>query len=131
MKEVKSIVIHHSASRRDTTWIKQIDEWHRARGFAGCGYHYVIEGDGKVREGRRLPKTGAHAPPNSGRIGICITGDNTKPGERWSGEQIISARLLVASLQIVWTGLRVEGHRDLMAPGHTECPGIDVGQLFK
>lgn len=129
MKEITTIVIHHSASPRSTT-LEEIRGWHLARGFDDIGYHYVIEASGNVLVGRSMPRTGAHARPNGSRVGICITGDNTTQGEEWSAQQLLSARQLISALQTVWPGVDIEGHRDVMAPGHTECPGVDVGQLF-
>ncbi len=129
MKTVETIVIHHSASARSTT-ADEIRGWHLARGWSDIGYHYVIEDSGDVKQGRPLPTTGAHAPPNEGRVGICITGDNTA-GELWNAAQILSARSLIAALRTVWPGLPNEGHRDVMAPGHTVCPGVDVRELLE
>ncbi len=135
MKYIRLIVIHHSDSPRDSTTLEDIRRWHtdpsRPGGpFDDIGYHFVIEGDGQIRHGRLLPLQGAHARPNNSRIGICITGDNTQPGEEWSTEQLLSGRLLVAALRTVWPGLPVEGHRDVMRHGYTVCPGVDVSELF-
>ncbi len=130
MKTVETIVIHHSASARSTT-AAEIRKWHKRKGWDDIGYHYVIEENGEVKIGRRLPTTGAHARPNEGRVGICITGDNTTPGEEWSTEQLLSARVLVSALRMVWPGLPIEGHRDVMAPGYTVCPGVDVSELLE
>ncbi len=131
MNEVRTIIIHHSASSRDSTSLEKIDAWHRDRGFDEIGYHFVIEGGGELRHGRALPRDGAHAPPNPGRIGICITGNNTQRGEEWSIEQLLSARVLIGALRTVWPGLPVEGHRDVMREGYTACPGVDIGELFE
>ena len=38
-----------------------IDKWHRARGWAQCGYHYVIRRNGKIDRGRHISIRGAHA----------------------------------------------------------------------
>ena len=135
MKSIDSIVIHHSASSRDATTLEDIRMWHTdpdkpGGAFEDIGYHFCVEADGGVRHGRALPRTGAHAPPNSGRIGICIVGDNTVFGEEWKIEQVLAARVLIDALHQIWPGLPVEGHRDVMAEGHTECPGVDVARLF-
>lgn len=135
MDYIDRIVIHHSASSRDRTTLEQIRGWHTDEDkpggpFDDIGYHFVIEGSGELRHGRLLPLQGAHAAPNNGRVGICITGDNTKPGEEWNAEQLLSARLLVASLRTIWPELPVDGHRDVVRPGHTVCPGVDLRELF-
>ena len=130
MKQITTLVIHHSASGRDTTTLGEISHWHIDRGWKDIGYHYVIEGSGIVRIGRRLPETGAHAPPNADRIGVCVTGDNTVTGELWNAEQIAALHTLVNALRVVVPWIEVTGHRDVMAPGYTECPGLDIEALF-
>ena len=83
------IVIHHSASSRDYTSIKQINDWHEARykvlGFPKSelgfyiGYHRVITGDGAIAKTRNDREEGAHALTddymNLKSIGICLTGN--------------------------------------------------------
>ena len=78
----KEIIIHHSASSRDKTTIKDIDSWHKLRwpNFQGSlgywvGYHFVITGDGKITQTRRANEIGAHCIPNEGKVGICLTGN--------------------------------------------------------
>ena len=53
MRTITLIVIHCSAVRpNQTSSAKQIDEWHKERGFNGIGYHYVIRRDGTIELGR-------------------------------------------------------------------------------
>lgn len=117
-----AIVIHHSATPKSIVF-EQIDSAHRARGWEGCGYHYVIETDGKVVFGRQLPLQGAHCPPNCGRIGICVTGDNTNEDESWGPSQWASLIDLVVSLLKVFpiAESAIVRHCELR---DTKCPGI-------
>ena len=39
-RRIDKIIIHHSASPIGTT-VEQIDQWHKARGWTGIGYHFV------------------------------------------------------------------------------------------
>lgn len=82
-KDIDAIVIHCSATPEGLPiTLEDIDRWHRAKGWAMVGYNYVIELDGKVREGRPLTRDGAHAntpglsgkPYNTHSIGICYIG---------------------------------------------------------
>mgnify|MGYP000947033114 FL=1 len=79
MREIKYIFIHTAAHARaglalDTT-AAQIDEWHKANGWEGIGYHYVIRLNGQIEEGRALEKAGAHVKGfNANSIGICLSG---------------------------------------------------------
>ena len=53
MRNINEIIIHCTATPegRHVT-VADIDSWHRARGFASIGYHYVIYLDGSVHAGR-------------------------------------------------------------------------------
>ncbi len=127
---VTTLVIHHSASPLNTTF-EAIEGWHTkpkpdGRGWSAIAYHHVILSDGAIRGGRPLTERGAHAPPNRGRIGVCVVGDNTVDGRGWTIEQIATLHKYVeAAILLFGPDLKVCGHRDAM-PGHTECPGLDV-----
>lgn len=118
-----AIVVHHSASPRATT-LDQIRHWHVDRnGWESIGYHAVIDGQAEVHLCRRLDTVGAHCRDhNLTTIGVCVTGDNTQHGERWSGHQIRALIAYVRALRAVLGPLEVLRHRDLMA---TLCPGLD------
>lgn len=63
MRKIDTIIIHCSATKawQDFT-AKDIDSWHRKRGFDGIGYHYVIRLNGKIEKGRNVEYPGAHCP---------------------------------------------------------------------
>ncbi len=85
-KCIDSIILHCSDSEFGDADL--IDQWHRERGWSGCGYHFVITNgviqahekylpfnDGLVQVGRDINKTGAHCKGhNTGSIGICLIG---------------------------------------------------------
>ena len=55
--------------------LKEIDRWHRARGFLKVGYHFIIRRDGTFEQGRQLHEPGAHAKGYNHRsVGICMVG---------------------------------------------------------
>lgn len=55
--------------------VAEIDKWHTAKGWDGCGYHYVIHLDGRISPARPLSKVGAHCKGhNRGSIGIAYVG---------------------------------------------------------
>ena len=84
MRKINQIILHCS----DSEWgdVEAIDKWHKALGWDGCGYHFVIcngriaskylkEWDGRVQEGRAIEKQGAHCKGENGdSIGICLIG---------------------------------------------------------
>lgn len=126
----KHIVIHHSASPSGSA--ASFDRAHKARGWDGLGYHFVIgngegSGDGQVEVGYRWmqQERGAHAGNmeyNEHGIGICLVGNFEF--ERPSARQMESLRALVRFLQSK-TGIaaaEIIGHQHV--PGKdTQCPG--------
>ena len=104
-------VIHHTASGDVSA--KTIDAWHKARGFDGNGYHFVIRADGSVEKGRSLTKQGAHALGRNDYIGIALTGNNN-----FTEAQIISLKVLLKDLNVN----HIERH-------HNKCPGNSLWDL--
>lgn len=136
MNRIERLVIHHSASARSTTFAA-IKRWHttpkpNGNGWSDIGYNFVILGSGKLKVGRPLPTTGAHAKgKNSTSIGVCVVGNNAKPGQEWNPVQIETLTELKEACELLWPGIEVCGHRDVMAPGYTECPGLDAARVFE
>jgi N-acetyl-anhydromuramyl-L-alanine amidase AmpD len=124
------IVIHHSAT--PTGSMAFFDKEHKAKGWDGVGYHFVIgngteTGDGQVEVTARWPlqKWGAHAKTLDNRynehgIGICLVGNFDV--ERPSPNQIKNLSRLVGYLMQTYRipAQNVIGHRDTKA---TDCPG--------
>lgn len=81
MRKIEAVVIHTAAhgnvetGEQYDTSAKQIDAWHRERGWNGIGYHWVVRRSGKVEQGRPESRVGAHvAGHNAQTIGICLSG---------------------------------------------------------
>lgn len=124
--EIKELIVHHSASHLDTK-IEDIRRWHLKRGFRDVGYHFVIEANPvRIAYGRDPWQVGAHAPPNTGRLGLCIVGDNTRPEHAWQDEQIHVAMALIESIRLVYPRLAVRSHSKV---GGTVCPGREISAL--
>lgn len=140
--EIHYIVVHCAATRADPAIdIRDIDAWHRARGWAGCGYHYVIPLDGSIQGGRALNAIGAHTRGHN-RVswGICLIGgldDAGRPADTFTREQLTSLRMLLTSLHQIAPQAEILGHRDLSPDVNgdgvidrrdwlKECPCFDV-----
>lgn len=134
MRKIDLIVIHCSASKNGkhlsmTDLIKE----HQRRGFRTVGYHFIIDVDGVLHEGRSEYEVGAHVKGwNSKSLGICMIGLDRFTSEQWS-----SLYQLVTQLEKKYKNARVVGHRDLSpdldGDGTVEpqewiktCPGFDV-----
>lgn len=117
------IILHTVALRRDVE-LKEIDQWHRLRGFASFGYHYYIRRDGRIEQGRKEYKVGAHcraAGRNRDSIGICFEGHGDL--DPWSPEQDRALRELYKDIlsRRVIPVKNIYGHREF-DPLKT-CPG--------
>lgn len=128
---ITHIVLHYSATYADQNLdIRDIDKMHKARGWKGVGYHYVIKRDGMIERGRKETEIGAHVGgQNTGKIGICLiggldraTGHNVGVDNRTDAQKA-SAKALITELLARYPGAKVLGHRDLAA---TQCPAYDA-----
>jgi len=122
------VVVHHSYS--DFGSARVIDQWHKARGWLGVGYHFVIGNgngspDGAIEATFRWERQihGAHAGVreyNQHGIGICLIGDFER--DYPSPRQVASLVSLVSYLQercnIPVSNVLL--HRHVKA---TSCPG--------
>ncbi|ABB15012.1 peptidoglycan recognition protein family protein [Carboxydothermus hydrogenoformans] len=123
---VDYIVLHHTAATRDLSW-QEINSEHKARGFAGFGYHFYINKAGIIYAGRPLNVIGAHALGlNDESIGICFSGNFEE--EKPTSEQINSGKLLVSWLKYkIFNKPKVIGHKEVASlrptATKTACPG--------
>ncbi len=136
MRPITHIILHCSATPegRDVS-AADIDRWHRLRGFAGIGYHYVIRLDGTVEKGRALSIAGAHCRGhNADSIGICYIGGLGADGKSPRDTRTKAQR--AAMLAIVRTLLSTYRLPLSAVHGHNEyapkaCPCFDVRQWLR
>jgi hypothetical protein len=127
------ITVHHSdavpGTRLDgsfadsTEALRKIQHEHvDGRGYGDIGYHYLIDADGRVFEGRPVRYQGAHARGgnNVQNLGVCLLGDfeHRAPGP----EQMASLERFLEELRAEHhiPRQRVYCHRDFT---NTVCPG--------
>lgn len=106
---MKPAIIHHTGGTNanplaDTSHhtFKIVDDYHRKKwNFKSTlghyiGYHYFIEKDGSLFQGRQHDELGAHTFGFNDHIGICLAGnfDFTKP----TAEQTVALRKLLNKL---------------------------------
>lgn len=129
MRQITEIIIHCTATPagKDYT-LEQIRSWHKARGFADVGYHYIIHLDGRVEAGRPLTQVGAHCQGhNAQSVGIAYVGglmpDCQTPRDTRTDAQRAALRGLVRDLQVQFPKATVHGHREF---ARKDCPCFDV-----
>lgn len=130
LSKVKYIVVHCTATPegRETT-VADIDRWHKAQGWSGIGYHYVVYLDGSVHEGRKETEVGAHVyGHNFESIGVCYVGGCVKTGgepkDTRTTRQIAALRALLIRLKRKYPNAQIVGHRDLNKA--KACPSFDA-----
>lgn len=110
----------------------EIERWHRARGFFGIGYHYVIRRNGQLEKGRPLEKVGAHAEGhNANSIGICLVGgidEKGKPQNNFTDAQWTELKRLVSELTEKYRVLKIIGHNEV---ANKACPSFSVPKWLK
>lgn len=122
----KVIVLHHSATARGGA--AAFDEMHKARGWDGVGYDFVVGNGTDTADGEiettfrwRDQRDGAHAKGwNDLAIGICLVGnfDVTDPTPAQKASLVRLVRHLRRRFEV--PPQRVVGHG---AVGDTACPG--------
>ena len=134
MRKINEIIVHCAATRegRDFT-VEDITRWHKARGFATIGYHYVIYRDGSIHEGRPLEQIGAHCVGhNKHSIGICYIGgcasDGKTPKDTRTPEQKEALLSLLRRLKARFPNATIHGHRDFAAKA---CPSYDAFREYR
>lgn len=148
MRSIELLVVHCSATRPDLDiGAREIDTWHRNRGWDGIGYHDVIRRDGTVEDGRPLKSPGAHARGhNANSIGVCLIGGVNRQVEvenNFTDEQfdVLEGyiRMRLAEFPSI---TKVCGHRDLSPDLNGDgkitsnewlkgCPSFDVTAFLK
>ena len=129
MREINEIIVHCSATREGQDIdASTIDEWHKARGWSGIGYHFIVKLNGSIEYGRMVDKVGAHCKGhNTNSIGVCYIGgvenDVKTPKDTRTSEQIASLLTLLRFLKLLHPDASIYGHRDF---ANKACPSFDA-----
>ena len=139
MRAINCIVWHCSGTKDGKpVSLDALIAAHKARGFRTVGYHWIIEPDGKVVQGRPESEAGAHVEGfNANTIGICMIGSEKFTAAAWA-----SARTLALDLEKRHPKATAKGHRDfspdLNRDGKIQkcewiktCPGFDVHDWYE
>ncbi|MCY3864286.1 MAG: peptidoglycan recognition family protein [Chloroflexi bacterium] len=119
----QTLILHHSsfyeADGRAT--LREVQRLHREdRMWADIGYHFLVDTDGVIYEGRELAARGVHTGGyNTGSAGVCLLGDfrfAAPAAAQWEGMAALG-RWLVDALALS----HLAGHRQFNES--TLCPG--------
>lgn len=132
MRLITHIIVHCSATPegRDVS-AADIDRYHRSRGFACIGYHWVVRPDGRIESGRSESLVGAHCRGlNRCSIGVCYVGGTDaagRPKDTRTPAQRKALLHLLGELRRRYPLARIYGHRDF-AP--KACPCFDATKEY-
>jgi hypothetical protein len=125
------MTIHHTdtPSNNPAARVRQIQDFHRNQNhWCDIGYHFLVDEQGVVYEGRKISIIGAHAGgANTGNVGIALIGSYESADP--SAAQLSSTAKLVAEIaskyNIPLSRNTVKGHREVGSTS-TDCPGARV-----
>lgn len=125
---IKYLIVHHSATARDTTTFEAVKKYHISKGWGDIGYHFFITPDGKVMPGRAENMIGAHCQADSMNfksLGICLPGNFMT--EVPTVQQLTSLLELLKKLMSKYNIPKenVLGHREVSGAS-TACPGDNL-----
>jgi N-acetylmuramoyl-L-alanine amidase len=135
-RTIHYLVIHCSATpegRAHTA--KDIDLWHKQRGFTEIGYNYVILLDGTIELGRDVDKIPAHVEGyNKDSIGICYIGgvdkNTLQPKDTRTLFQKEALIKLLKELKKLYPDAEIQGHRDF-AGVKKACPCFNAKEEYQ
>lgn len=150
LKNIKQIVIHCTATLpQQKAGFNECYQWHVVEnGWGAIGYHYGIEQDGNIWQGRAInfgkdkADIGAHAAGhNKGTLAIVLSGGCSDIYKDENGDTVyvstdtftaiqktnlkaLVTKLIERCIAAGARGIEVVGHRDLNP--NKDCPSFDV-----
>lgn len=133
--DYNAVVIHHSGNkpRRDPREIEHLQlDGDKNRDVVDIKYHFLVDSEGHVFEGRSLLFKGGHvAGANTGKIGILMIGDFEPnaydlQADQIQEAQIVAAIKLIKRLKTKFPLTVLGGHVDFMSFG-----AVITGSLLK
>lgn len=139
MRHVNEIIVHTTATKPD--WfvgrsgadkVAEIRRWHRARNWRDIGYHFIIDVDGKVLNGRPVEQVGAHVENRNARtIGVVYVGGLDRNGApkdtRTPAQKAALVKLLRELLQRFPSIRAISGHNQY---ANKACPCFNAREEY-
>lgn len=131
-RKINKIIVHCTDSDDSLDiGFKEIDSWHRERGWyskksnMSCGYHYIVRKRGRVEAGRLESDVGAH----------CYGQNKSSLGVVWVGRKDMTTEQKQALLKLLRKLIDEHGLKPFDVYGHCEftdgktCPNLDMHRL--
>ena len=128
-ERIDYVVVQWASTKADMdVGFREIDQWHKRRGWLGCGYHFIIRRNGIIETGRELHTHGAHVKSfNHNSVGVCLIGGMDADGDddaNYTQSQWDTLDSLVDVLSKIYPNAAVVGHNDL--DPNKSCPVFEV-----
>ena len=110
---------------------RTVHRWHLQRWRSGCGYHFLIDYDGKIITGRPLEiNPVAQRGHNANTIAICCHGGGGNPPvDDFTAKQKLSVKRLCRRLNDLYDGkITFHGHREVAKKA---CPVYDYKDVLQ
>jgi RHS repeat-associated protein len=132
---LNSVVVHYEGdtSVMDNGYsgagaVRKLQQQAMENGLYDIQYHYIVDPNGNIYEGRNIGARGTHVSPevgNTGKIGILWLGVSLSRGDQPTINQFMSTVTLVIWLDYTYGIDNVGGHREYEqnVNSYTECPG--------
>lgn len=132
MREITEIIVHCTATRAGREYgLGDVDRWHRARGWKGIGYHYLVGLEGELWSGRPEAEAGAHCTGHNARsIGVCYVGGldgEGRPADTRTDAQKRTLLTLLRGLHRRFPQAAIHSHKDFAAKA---CPCFDATREY-
>jgi N-acetylmuramoyl-L-alanine amidase len=133
MRTINEIIVHCTATfPEQVVTVSDLARWHRQRGFKEIGYHFVINQQGEIFDGRAIEKQGAHClGHNANSIGVCYVGglnEHGKPADTRTDAQKASLISLLRKLKEQFPGASIHGHNEF---SNKACPCFNAFEEYK
>jgi N-acetylmuramoyl-L-alanine amidase len=129
-RPISEIIVHCTATPEGRYYDRRdVNAWHKQRGWSMIGYHYLVLLDGTIQVGRPIGMVGAHCENhNFGTIGVSYVGGLTKDAKTAKDTRTPQQR---ASLTWLVSALKTKHGIRKRAKGHNEyaqkaCPSFRV-----
>lgn len=113
--------VWHNAAATNCT-ADAIHAWHIANTWRGIAYHFFVDKEGRVYQGRPEWAFGGHTLNYGAWLGVCCEGNYERSSEHMPKAQVDACIALRKYMDKKYGRLKHKGHRDM--PGNsTACPG--------
>jgi len=124
-REISKVFIHCTAyANQDlvgNNLVEEVRKWHLARGFSDVGYHFLIDKEGTLLEGRGIERIpAAQKGYNIGSVAICLDGLYV---HQFNYDQFVTLKKWASEIVTMYEGqITFHGHCEV---SNKTCPVFD------